>query len=685
MVKEGFKEFLEKYMDDDGHRIYWKKLKSMIEYDKQSLLIDFMDLEIWNPTISEKLLSDPHLTLPKLLSVFKALVETEDPGYVDRYDDLLHIRFFNLPERNKKTISIIRSRQQNKLISVDGIITQISEIEPSPRMAIFKCSYCFMEIPVIQDEGVYRAPKRCLNDVCGKTTGFTLLKNRTKYIDLQVIAIQERIEDMGSSRTASILLVYCFDDLAGRATAGDKITVTGILRSSLKNNKQSDKPARWSKFLVANSVIIDKDEILNPDVSEEDEKVIKEFAKNEDSFIKYWSSIAPAIHGNDVVKKAIGLMLLGGTIKIMEDGTKFRGESNILLIGDPGVGKSKILKYVQNLHPRALYASAKSSSAAGLTAAVLKDEDDRLTLQIGLLPKADRGIALIDEFDKMDKNDRAAIHESLESHQLTIMKGGFEQTLNTRCSTLAAANPKLSRWDPDKDVLWNLNLPDTIISRMDLIFPLVDRPDEKKDRERARYILSQHKEGTLAQQPDCSSDFIRKYVAYVRENCHPHLTDEANEAILEFYLRLRKQSMETRPDGKPKSIGITPRYLESIVRLSEARAKVNLRDKVTAADARTAIEIMEESFKMIATDPETGEIDVDRITGKGSATRNKTRTINEIITELTKNGDSASMKDIVKKAVEHGIKKDDSEQVVHDLIQNGVFFEPRPGMIKKIS
>ncbi|MHA1449535.1 MAG: LAGLIDADG family homing endonuclease, partial [Candidatus Hodarchaeales archaeon] len=320
------------------------------------------------------------------------------------------------------------------------------------------------------------------------------------------------------------------------------------------------------------------------------------------------------------------------------------------------------------------------------TAAVLHDpETKELTLEAGALVLADRGIAMIDEFDKMDANDRAGLHEAMESHTVSIAKAGIVATLNARCSILAAANPKLGRWDQAKDLRYNLNLPPAIISRFDLIFPIIDDPDEKRDEERAIHILTQHQRSALVDEPSVDAEFIRKYIAYVRKNCHPKLTDEAIKRILDYYLELRRQSTELRADGKPKSIAITPRQLEAIIRLSEAHARVALRDEVTYEDAEAAIQLMKDTLRKIATDPETGEIDVDRVTsGHSSKTRNKVRIVNDIIEVLTREGDAAYIKEIIAKAEEKDLKKEDVEEIIYDLVQNGVYFEPRPGMVKKI-
>ncbi|MHA2297968.1 MAG: LAGLIDADG family homing endonuclease [Candidatus Hodarchaeales archaeon] len=1345
MVKERFKEFIQGFKDDDGRPIYWNMTKKMIERDETSLMVNFNDLEVWDPTISEKVLDQPDSTFKKLETILKTITEKEEPGYVDKHDDRFYVRVYNLPKRSRRDIRKIRAEHIGKLVTFDAVVTKTTEIKPLLTIARFKCVQCGMETPRLQDEGRYNPPVRCSNDQCNKAGPFKLITTSCKFMDFQKLIVQERPEDLPAGHMPEGFVCYLFDDLVDLVRPGDRVTASGTLRISGGYNMQRGRFAAFGKYMECNSIIKESEDYMNVEITEEDEEAIKEFAKDKFVHRKLWGSIAPAIHGYDMVKKAISLMLLGGTYKELEDKTKFRGEPNILLIGDPGVGKSKILKYIADLAPRGIYTSGKGTSAAGLcvsgdspvflsntslpisqivekefekgdiqrynnrieyrkntrddlsvfhssnlklstrqisrvwriespqklikitsrtgrelkltaetgmlsierdvglvwkpakfirpgnrvatarslstvstkelptiyelitdypgeitllkventvtrlveritndlkislrdlavkldvsestlynwrnenlpgsislrnfknlcnildedveaylpetillqvkkgqtiilprvldenwfyimgliigdgrisidkrregyggatigfsnrdpdllneytnffenlglkvnssknaeerpiecriwsvliyhiftkfglssspksaeislnndilyykksylnsllrgiydtdgwictrqessshisfastskaliqfvqnallnsgivsfirerdaktaisktgnqivgkntiynlsfsahadfiafsqninfnhpkkkkkldrycqitkkahrnvdnvpgaynilkeimdfygytsrelvgskaafspcsiqnrdisrnrlsmilkkienqnwynhrlklkekvrtgfyqeiqeilsqesiimisnlskeqlyeyfvrkgrnpkipvgiiislfekiktklepetrdywsnliemvrkkheecqkkydllknlcdsdifwdevtsvevvesigqhvydltipkthnfivngfvvhnTAAVLRDpETKELALEAGALVLADRGVAIIDEFDKMDADDRGGLHEAMEAHTVSIAKAGIVATLNARCSILAAANPKLGRWDSDKDLNYNLNLPPAIISRFDLIFPLVDEPDEKEDRERAMFILTQHQKSALADEPPADAVFIRKFIAFARQSCHPKLTDEAIQRILEFYLKLRKQSLELDPtSGKPKSIAITPRQLEAIIRLSEAHAKVALRDKVTYEDSEAAIKLMEETLRMVATDPLTGRPDIDRVTsGRSSSTRSKLKTVNDIIEELTKDGDAASIKEIIRRAADKDLKKDAVEDIIHDLVRDGVYYEPSPGKVKRIN
>ncbi|MFW9995118.1 MAG: hypothetical protein ACFFD4_23980, partial [Candidatus Odinarchaeota archaeon] len=357
MVKERFREFLLSHKDDEGTPVYWKKLKTMIERDERSLIIDFSDLEVWDPVVSEKVLEQPDETFKKLESVLKAISENEEPGYVDKHEDRLYIRVVNLPKRSRKDIRKIRAEHIGKMVMFDAVITKTTEIKPLLTVARFKCVNCGMEIPRIQEEGKYNPPVRCTNDQCNKAGPFKLVTTSCRFMDFQKLIAQERPEDLPAGHMPESFIIYLFDDLVDKVRPGDRVMVAGTLRISGGVNLQRGRFAAFNKYLECNSIVKESEDYMNVEITEEDEKAIKEFAKDKFVHRKLWSSIAPAIHGNDMVKKAISLMLLGGTLKELEDGTKFRGEANLLLIGDPGVGKSKILKYIADLAPRGIYTS----------------------------------------------------------------------------------------------------------------------------------------------------------------------------------------------------------------------------------------------------------------------------------------------------------------------------------------
>jgi len=372
-------------------------------------------------------------------------------------------------------------------------------------------------------------------------------------------------------------------------------------------------------------------------------------------------------------------MLFGGVTKELPDGVKIRGEINVLLVGDPGTGKSQLLKYATKIAPRAIYTTGKGSTAAGLTAAVVRDSmTGSMTLEAGALVLADRGLAAIDEFDKMQKDDRSAIHEAMEQQTISIAKAGIIATLNARTAILAAANPIFGRYDTYKTAAENINLPATILSRFDLIFVLTDKPDPKMDKELVTHVLRLHQRPHEMQEDILPTEFLKKYIAYARKNIHPKLTEEAAKILEAFYLELRARSSSS-------SVAITTRQLEALVRLAEAHARMELRDVITEKDAKAAIRLMKLSLQQVAFDETTESIDIDRIlVGKPRSQLEQMSRVLDIIIELEREtGGPVPITKVIEVAEEEGIPRNFAKKVIDDLKNDGTFYEPKPGFVKK--
>ncbi len=359
----------------------------------------------------------------------------------------------------------------------------------------------------------------------------------------------------------------------------------------------------------------------------------------------------------------------------------------IVANGNLVVHNSQILKFVTQLAPRALYTTGKGSTAAGLTAAVIRDQDTgEVTLEAGALVLADQGIAMVDEFDKMRPEDRSAIHEAMEQHTISIAKAGIVATLNARTSILAAANPRRGRWNPFKATADNLNLPPTILSRFDLIFVLEDKPDEKEDHDLASHILLLHKSQTLSTSPPIEQDLLRKYIAYARKEVHPRLSDEAAERLLEYYKELRRTSGMVE-EGHLDPIAITPRQLESLVRLSEARAKMRLSTEVSYDDASGAVNLMNATLEKLAKDAETGKLDIDKYSsGISARSRRRLDQIDALIDRMFEEAEDeepVAIKDIIDKAIEEGLNKNQVVKAIDEMTRRGVLFEPQQGYVKR--
>ena len=371
-------------------------------------------------------------------------------------------------------------------------------------------------------------------------------------------------------------------------------------------------------------------------------------------------------------------LLFGGAAKHFPDIT-IRGDLNVLIVGDPGTAKSQLLQYVAKIAPRGLYTSGRGTTAAGLTAAVLRDKTGGMTLEAGALVLADKGVAAIDEMDKMRTEDRVAIHEVMEQHTVSIAKGGIVATLNARTSILAAANPTLGRYDPYRTVGENISLPVTILSRFDLIFVLRDVPEATKDEHMTEHILNLHRTGVSPTEVPIEADLFRKYVSYAK-NVKPILTQEAMDRLKEFYLLMRAAS-ET--EGTP--VAITARQLESLVRVAEARARVALRNKVTHEDAERAIDMMKISLEQVGIDISSHQFDIDIImTGKPKSLRDKLSIILGLITTLEKETGMVDKEQLLERLqTEYDILPGDAERFIGQMLKEGTLFAPRDGYIKK--
>jgi len=356
---------------------------------------------------------------------------------------------------------------------------------------------------------------------------------------------------------------------------------------------------------------------------------------------------------------------------------------HILLVGDTGAGKSALLRRVNMIAPKGRYVSGKGVSAAGLTASVVKDEFLRgWSLEAGAMVLSSDGICCIDEMDKIGTEDRAAMHEAMENQTVSISKANIQATLISRTTVLAAANPKFGRFDPYGIVGDQIDMPPTLINRFDLIFIIKDLPDAEKDEKLASHMLALH-QAPDTKTAEIDTDLLKKFIAYTKRNVEPKLTDGALEEIKSYYVKMR---LSGSTEEGIKSIPISARQLEALVRLSEAYAKIRLSDKVAKKDAKKAIEILEYCLYEVGFDKETGKIDIDRIaTGVSATTRSSIVIIKDIITELeNKLGKTIPIEEIAEEARNKGLTDDKVDEALEKLKRAGDVFEPRRGFISRI-
>ncbi len=503
------------------------------------------------------------------------------------------------------------------------------------------------------------------------------------FINYQELRVQERPEDLPPGQLPRSMDVNLTEDLVDIARPGDRVSNTGIVRTRQEMIGSKGRLRSFELLMDANYVDVVGKEAEVVEISPEDEKKILELSKDPWIHRKLLMSLAPSIYGYADIKEALLYLLFGGSRKTLPDGVTIRGDVNILLVGDPGTAKSALLQYVSRTAPRGLYTSGRGSTAAGLTAAVLREKTGGMVLEAGALVLADKGVAAIDEIDKMRPDDRVAIHEAMEEQTVSIAKGGIVATLNARASVLAGANPALGRYDPYKLIAENINLPVTILSRFDLIFVVRDVPDADLDAKMSEHILTLHRKGMIPEEIPLKQDLLRKYISYAKKIV-PILSEDAERELRDFYLKMRSVSGSSATDSP---IAITPRQLEALVRLSEARARVFLRDNVSVDDARAVIRLMNASLQDVGIDTTTGKTDIDIImTGKSKSLRDAMALVRTAIADLEKATGTVEESELYKTLSEKsGTDEDLAKKVVSQLLKEGLIYSPKPGHLKRTS
>ncbi len=666
---------------------------------KRSLYINYRDIESYGRVgtqMADELLENPGKVIGDIKDCIKdhqLIVVRKDKTVPD-----VNIRFINLPK--KIGIRHIRSDHIGKFISVEGILRKITEVRPRITLAKFRCSSGHITSRA-QGYGGFTEPDGCATDGCTHKK-LELIIKFSEFIDSQKLRIQESPEGLRGGEQPQTLDVDLIDDLTGVVAPGDRVVLNGILRS-MQRTSYGTKSTVFEIYLECNSIEISEKEFAEVDIADEDVKIIRDLASDPLIYRKVTHSIAPTIHGHDEVKMAIALQLFGGVTKEMSDGTHLRGDIHILLVGDPGVAKSQMIRYVSRLAPRSIYTSGQSSTSAGLTATAVKDEfgDGRWTLEAGALVLADMGVACVDEMDKMDKHDRSSLHEAMEQQSISVAKAGITATLRSRCALLGAANPKLGRFDDFAPIGEQINMPPSLLSRFDLLFIMTDLPDRERDNAIANHILQSHKVGELIAQhtyepipgvddsyildqmkpvtPEIDEVLFRKFVAYAKRTCFPLLSDKAREMLVQYYLDLRSKASLDKP------VPVTARQLEAIIRLAEASARVRLSSTIEYSDAERSIKIIDQCLRKVAYDPQTGEYDIDRISsGLSLSKRDLIRTIKEMIREGADERGRSSIQDVVKRVVARGFDLDDVDKHISNMLLVGEAMEPQTGMIKLI-
>lgn len=683
---------------------------------RRSLVIDFFDIQNHDGNLADFLLNHPY---EALAHAHEALKSVDVPGPdvpMPQGRARLTVRVTRLPDTHTIDVRDLRADHLGKLVAIKGLVKKVTEVRPRVQEALFLCSRCGNAVRMPQDEHlVLQEPLECYEDQggCGKESKFKLVVGAHRgqssvFIDTQKLEVQEAPENMRGGEQPQRLELFAEDDLCGNVRPGERVTLNGVLRSSVRKD-HGVKSTLFNIFLEVNSVEKHEQEFEEIKTTDDEEAEIRRYARDPAIYQKLTESIAPSLYGLEKEKFTLLLQLFGGVEKTLPDKTRLRGDLHVLLVGDPGVAKSQLIRYMAGLAPRGIYTSGKSSSGAGLTAAAVKDEfgEGRWTLEAGAMVLADRGLLCVDEMDKMDKNDQSSMHEGMEQQSISVAKAGITATLQSRCSVLGAANPKSGRFDEFTPIHEQVNFPPALLSRFDVIFVLQDKPKVEFDAKLANAILNNHRGGAMlmqlkdhdsiytAEQADAllvrmqpplarelagstyfkdTKEFLRKYVAYAKRSCHPVLCDEARERLAAYYVELRRQGQ----GEETKSIAITARQLEALIRISEASARIRLSQEVSAEDADRAIGIYEYYMRRLSSG-EGGILDVDMVASNVSAnTRNTVGIIKQVIRDLAAaNDDGAEWADIVTRAESKGVPLAKIESMMKHLRENGEIYRGR--------
>ncbi|SSD61147.1 probable DNA replication licensing factor MCM4 [Saccharomycodes ludwigii] len=640
--------------DTDEELYYVNKMNKMRELGSSNLNLDTRNLLAFKPTekLYHQLLHYPQELVSIMDQSLKdCMVSLVLDNNVDFNIDEIESKFYKIRPYNvdnRKGVRELNPGDIDKLISIKGLVLRSTPVIPDMKVAFFRCSVCEHTTAVEIDRGLIQEPSRCPRPDCSQANSMVLVHNRCSFSDKQVTKLQETPDLVPDGQTPHSVSLCVYDELVDSCRAGDRVQVTGIFRSIpiRANPRQRVLRSLYKTYVdVVHVKKIDErrlgvdvstveQELLQHDmengdgvdeirkVTDADITKIREVASRIDVFEILSRSIAPSIYELDDVKKGILLQLFGGTNKVFKKGGKYRGDINILLCGDPSTSKSQLLNYVHKIAPRGVYTSGKGSSAVGLTAYITRDVDTRqLVLESGALVLSDGGVCCIDEFDKMSDSTRSVLHEVMEQQTISIAKAGIITTLNARTSILASANPINSRYNPMLPVTENIDLPPPLLSRFDLVYLILDKVDETSDRELARHLTNLY----LEDNPDSGAtagdvlpiEFLTMYISYAKEHFQPVITEIAKDELVKNYVEMRKIGDDSRSDEK--RITATTRQLESMIRLSEAHAKMRLSQTVDLEDVREACRLIKAAIKDYATDPKTGKIDMSLVqTGKSA-------------------------------------------------------------------
>ena len=681
-LQDQVKEFLSQFKDKSGAYKYVDEIDQMMAKKIQYIVVDYNDLVSF-PEIESVFNSDPDDILRAFGGAIKDILKERFPQYAEKIRLDIRVRIANYPVQ--RSLREINAEVIGKMVSVSGMVVRASEIKPLAKELVYHCPEGH-STKRVQEKGLeFKEPLKCDDAKCTHRD-LELNPDQSKFIDFQMVRLQELPEDLPPGQLPHYLDVTVLQDLVDNARPGDRVILTGIVRIEQEHiPSMKGKSGIYRLRIQGNNI-----EFLGgrgtktsrsterEEISQDEEKIIKSLGKNADIYERLVASFAPHVHGHDIIKESILLLIVGSTQKLLADGAKIRGDINIFLVGDPGTAKSEMLKFCARIAPRGLYTSGRGSTAAGLTAAVVRDKIGIMMLEAGAVVLGDQGLVCIDEFDKMKPEDRSALHEVMEQQSVSIAKGGIVATLNARTSILAAANPMFGKYDPFKNITENVNLPVPLLTRFDLIFVVRDIPSKERDMRIAQHILNLHRTSGTDAKSLIDVDILTKYLSYSKR-FDPNITPEAEEKILEYYMKMRNVESEGM-------ITVTPRQLEGLVRLATARARLLMKTQVDGEDAERAIFLIQSMLEDAGVDVNTGKVDLGVLQGRPHSEVSKMQLFMDVMKSLE--GDEkrpVEEKTFVKELVKTGkFTEEEARKYIKKLQRESAIYESKPGHYNRV-
>lgn len=681
-LQDQVREFLSQFKDKSGSYKYVDEIDQMMAKKIQYIVADYNDLVSYQE-IESVFNMDPDEILHAFNGAIKDILKERFPQYAEKIRHDIRVRISNYPAQ--RSLREVNAEVIGKMISVSGMVVRSSEIKPLAKELVYICPDGH-QTKRIQEKGLeFKEPLKCDNGKCTHRD-LDLNPEQSKFIDFQMVRLQELPEDLPPGQLPHYLDVTVLQDLVDNARPGDRVILTGIVRIEQEHiPSMKGKSGIYRLRIQGNNIEFlggkgnkSSRSTEREEISPDEEKIIKSLGKNADIYDRLVASFAPHVHGHDIIKESILLLIVGSTQKLLADGAKIRGDINVFLVGDPGTAKSEMLKFCARIAPRGLYTSGRGSTAAGLTAAVVRDKIGIMMLEAGAVVLGDQGLVCIDEFDKMKPEDRSALHETMEQQSVSIAKGGIVATLNARTSILAAANPMYGKYDPFKNITENVNLPVPLLTRFDLIFVVRDIPSKERDTRIARHILNLHRTSGTDTKSLIDVDILTKYLTYSKR-FDPILTPEAEEKILEYYMTMRNVESEGM-------ITVTPRQLEGLVRLATARARLLMKTQVEGEDAERAIYLIQSMLQDAGVDVNTGKVDLGVLQGRPHSEVSKMQLFMDVMKSLE--GDEkrpVEEKTFVKELVKTGkFTEEEARKYIKKLQRESAIYESKSGHYNRV-